>query len=183
MVRRKIKKENNLQNIYIDTFYIEAYLIGNKIGQSDTQKEAKDLFQKISKTITNPNIKVVIPFIVLGELINNINREISGDVNKNKIFFKFWKLINRLIKADFSPPRGNFIPIAKRVMEKDDKIEPADLHIVAQALEDPNSSFLLTTDSKIIESYGIKSLEKEMRDSNERKQKLQRKEAKDFLGV
>lgn len=180
MARRKKKKENNLQNIYIDTFYIEAYVIGDKIGQRDTQKEATDLFQKISKTITNPNIKVVIPFIVLGELINNINREISDDMNKTQVFFKFWELINKLIKADFSPPRCNCIPIAKRVMVKDDQIEPTDLHIVAQALEDPYSSFLLTTDSKIIESYGIKNLEKEMRDNNERKQKLQRKEAKDF---
>ena len=74
-MKNKGKKDKEisteLQHIYIDTCYFHAYLMGDR----DEKETSNQIFQKIFKCIKNPNIKVIIPFIVVGEVINNINRK------------------------------------------------------------------------------------------------------------
>jgi len=169
-MRRHRKKDKEcstkLQHIYIDTCYFHAYLIGDR----DEKEISNQIFQKIFKCIENPNIKVIIPFIVVGEVINNINRKIP-DKDKTDVVMKFWRLIKNL-KADFAPPRSECFKLANKIIETDDRIEAVDSEILSQALCDPNSSHLLCSDTKVLHSNQIKDLEKTMRKNNERNRKL-----------
>ena len=51
----------------------------------------------------NPNINVKIPFIVVGELINNLIRENFEQGQEQEIMYKFFKLLTDL-NADIIPP-------------------------------------------------------------------------------
>jgi predicted nucleic acid-binding protein len=90
--------QTNIQNIYIDTHFFQSYLW----KKGDEKENAKDILFQI-KSNRNPDIKVKIPFIVVGELINNLKREIPGQDRKAEIMREFFELLDDL-KADIIPP-------------------------------------------------------------------------------
>ena len=90
--------QTNIQNIYIDTHFFQSYLW----KKGDEKENAKDILFQI-KSNRNPDIKVKIPFIVVGELINNLKREIPDQDRKAEIMRVFFELLDDL-KADIIPP-------------------------------------------------------------------------------
>jgi uncharacterized protein YejL (UPF0352 family) len=90
----------DIQNVYIDTCFFQGYLWGKK----DEEENASDMFSKIETSVRqNPNINVKIPFIVVGELINNLIRENVEQGNREEIMYKLFELQKNL-KADTIPP-------------------------------------------------------------------------------
>jgi len=59
------------QHIYVDTQYVYAYVSGSK---GEDELYAKGEFIRVISN-KNPNIRTKIPFVVLGETINNIKRK------------------------------------------------------------------------------------------------------------
>ncbi|NQE53081.1 hypothetical protein C5S29_05770 [ANME-1 cluster archaeon GoMg3.2] len=165
------KMQTNIQNIYIDTCFFQGYLWGKK----DEEENASDMFSKIETSVRqNPNINIKIPFIVVGELINNLIRENVEQGNREEIMYKFFELQKNL-KADTIPPNKCCYAKAKSLIVQDDYFAEhalTDTFIVSCALCDPDSSHLLTTDSRLLESVLLKKIEKNMRADNERNRQL-----------
>lgn len=162
--------QTNTQNIYIDTHFFQSYLW----KKGDEKENAKDILFQI-KSNRNPDIKVKIPFIVVGELINNLKREIPGQDRKAEIMREFFELLDDL-KADIIPPNKCSYDKAKSLTARDVYLAeraPTDTFIASCALCDPDSAFLLTVDKLLLESYHLKKLEKDMRAKEERKRHLQ----------
>ena len=64
--------QTNIQNVYIDTCFFQSYLWKER----DEKESAKDVLSQIKSSVNkNSDINVKIPFIVVGELINNLIRE------------------------------------------------------------------------------------------------------------
>lgn len=161
--------QSNTQNIYIDTCFFQGYLW----GREDEKENAKEIFSKIEFR-KNPEINVKIPFIVVGELINNLIRENFEQEVREGIMYKFFELREDL-KADTIPPTKCCYAKAKLLTAQDfyfAEYAPTDAFIVSCALCDPDSSRLLTTDSRLLESELLKKIEKDMRTDNERNRQL-----------
>ena len=81
--------QTNIQNIYIDTCFFQGYLW----GKEDEKENANVILSKIKSNVRrNPEINVRIPFIVVGELINNLIRENFElrDSDEDEIMYKFF---------------------------------------------------------------------------------------------
>lgn len=164
MPKRRIQKQRDgNQTIYIDSCFVDAYLWGDK----DANKHAKKVFRKIKKTISsNPNIKVVIPFVAVGETVNTMIQK--GKKDKND---KMFELIEDL-KADTPPPSKTVIEIAFDILKKDKWFDPSDAIIATHALCDEYSTYLLTTDTNMQTSKVLSELEEGLEINQERKHKL-----------
>jgi hypothetical protein len=110
MPKRKIQKQReDNQTIYIDSCFVDAYLWGDR----DANKHAKKIFRKINETISsNPNIKVIIPFIAVGETVNTMIQK--GKKDKNE---KMFEAIEHL-EADTPPPSKTVVEIASDIISK-----------------------------------------------------------------
>jgi len=163
--------QTNTQNIYIDTCFFQSYLW----GKEDEKGNAKDILSKIESNVRkNPEINVKIPFIVVGELINNLIRENFEQGVREEIMYKFFEL-RKDLEADTIPPNKCCYGKAKLLTDQDPYFAenaPLDAFIVSCALCDPDSSHLLTTDSRLLESELLKKIGKEMQAYNERNRQL-----------
>ncbi len=165
--------QTNIQNIYIDTCFFQGYLW----GKEDEKENANVILSKIKSNVRrNPEINVRIPFIVVGELINNLIRENFElrDSDEDEIMYKFFVLLRNL-EADIIPPNKCCYGIAKSLTAQDSYFAenaPTDAFMASCALCDPDSSHLLTVDSRLLESELLKSIEKEMRTANKRNRQL-----------
>ena len=168
-----MQMQTNIQNIYIDTCFFQGYLW----GKEDEKENAKDILSKIKSNVrNNPEINVKIPFIVVGELINNLIRENFElrDSDEDEIMYKFFVLL-RDLKADTIPPNKCCYDIAKSLTAQDSYFAenaPTDAFMASCVLCDPDSSHLLTVDSRLLESELLKSIEKGMRTANKRNRQL-----------
>jgi hypothetical protein len=121
---------------------------------SDEEKTRSENFQDI---IFNKNreIFIKIPFIVFGELFNNINNyHASFDENcissiNNEIFSLFDRN-----NVDLVPPEKKSYSLANEIIQKDSRFDSTDALIVSQSLIDKNSVFMATMDYTITESFG-----------------------------
>jgi len=147
----------SLQHIYVDTFYLQSYLL----AKTDEEIYAKEQFNSAwSKAIRHDEIFLVIPFIVIGEAINNLKRRnlySRDEVNINHSFANI--MTNKHI--DLKPAEFEVVDLVKRIRDNDDRLDSTDLMIVAQALCDPKSFLLLTNDPKLIDSSGINEVNRE----------------------
>ncbi len=162
--------QTNIQNLYIDTCFFQGYLWGKR----DEKENAKDIFNRIESIRRNPDFNIKIPFIVVGELINNLIRKNVEQRVREEIMYEFFKLREDL-KADTIPPNKCSYDKAKLLTDQDAYFAehaPTDAFIVSCALCDPDSSHLLTTDSRLLESELLKKIEKEMRTDNKRNRQL-----------
>jgi len=166
-----MQMQTNIQNIYIDTCFFQGYLW----GKEDEKENAKDILSKIKSNVKrNPDINVKIPFIVIGEMINNLIRENFELSNRAEIMYKFFVLL-RDLKADIIPPNKCCYDIAKSLTAQDSYFAenaPTDAFMASCALCDPDSSHLLTADSRLLESELLKSIERDMRTANKRNRQL-----------
>jgi len=122
----------------------------------------------------SPDINVKIPFIVIGEMINNLIRKNFELSNRAEIMYKFFELL-RDLKADIIPPNKCCYDIAKSLTAQDSYFAenaPTNAFMVSCALCDPDSSHLLTADSRLLESKLLKSIERDMRTANKRNRQL-----------
>ncbi len=88
--------------------------------------------------------------------------------------YKFFEL-RKDLNADTIPPNKCCYAKAKSLTVQDDYFGEhalTDTFIVSCALCDPDSSHLLTTDSRLLESELLKRIEKDMRANNERNRRL-----------
>ena len=110
-----MQMQTNIQNIYIDTCFFQGYLW----GKEDEKENAKDILSKIESNVKrNPDINVKIPFIVIGEMINNLIRENFELSNRAEIMYKFFVLL-RDLKADTIPPNKCCYDMAKSLTAQD----------------------------------------------------------------
>ena len=136
-------------------------------GGRDAKRYAKRVYRKIKETISlNPNIKTVIPFIAIGEIVNTMIQK--GKKDKNEEMFK---LIEDL-KVDTPPPNKVTIDISLRILKEDERFDPTDAIIAAHALCDEYSSRLVTMDINMQSSKVLSELETELRNDRKRKRKL-----------
>jgi len=151
--------QTNIQNIYIDTHFFQGYLW----GREDEKEKARGIFSKIESVVRrNPNINVKIPFIVVGELINNLIRENFEQRDRDENMYKFFELLKDL-KADIIPPNKCCYVKAKLLIDRDNYFAeraPTDTFIASCALCDPNSLRLLTVDTLVLESDKLKEEKK-----------------------
>jgi len=165
--------QTNIQNIYIDTCFFQGYLW----GKEDEKENANVILSKIKSNVRrNPEINVRIPFIVIGEMISNLIRENFElrDSDEDEIMYKFF-VLRRNLEADIIPPNKCCYGIAKSLTAQDSYFAenaPTDAFMASCALCDPDSSHLLTVDSRLLESELLKSIEKEMRTANKRNRQL-----------
>ncbi|MEM3594690.1 MAG: hypothetical protein QXS27_08155 [Candidatus Jordarchaeaceae archaeon] len=159
------------QNIYMDTCYLQAW-----IGKDeDAKKSVEPTIQKIKNSLTNPQIHVKVPMIVVGELINNLikNRigKFSEIIRDPNLLLEVLVPI-RDLNADLVPPSRESFNLVAKLLHADERLEPTDSLILAQVICDPDSSHFLTTDGLILQSAKIKELMKSPEIENKRKRKL-----------
>ena len=163
--------QTNIQNIYIDTYYFQGYLWGKK----DEKESTTDIFSEIESNVRkNPEINVKIPFIVIGELINNlVLRENFEQRERNEIMYNFFEL-RKDLDADFIPPNKCSFDKAKLLIDQDDYLEKhsSDVLIASCALCDSDSSHLLIHDKLLLHSLELKKIEKDMRGEGKRNRQL-----------
>lgn len=154
-----------IQHIYVDTFYFQSFLL----AKTELEISAKDEFNSVwSKSGKHNGFKLVIPFVVIGEAINNLKKKNAYQREEVLINLGLAKIMTD-DHIDFKPATHDVLDLAKRIREKDDRIDPTDLMIVAQSLCDPESLLLLTNDEKIITSSGITEVNTECCDQGWRK--------------
>jgi len=82
-----------------------------------------------------------------------------------------WTSLEKLLNKEFSgllPIKYKGIDILQRIKEYENRLEPTDIVIIAQAASDPCSDALLTLDRKITESKGLRKFIKELMNDGER---------------
>jgi predicted nucleic acid-binding protein len=143
-----MKKHKNepKQSIYFDTNVIIGYF-----KKGDERKHSKGVIEKAATMIKNPDIMVKIPLISLGEcaiwlLDHNPNGGLVADLRT---------LVKAKLKAKTPPPDKRSYKIAFELMEDDGHIEPTDALIVAQAIADHTSEWLITTDSVLLDNKTV----------------------------
>ena len=147
---------------YIDTSYI--------MGLAEDDKEIINIFYGLK----NPSFSIRVPQIVMGEAIAVISTKSNA-----------YNLQQRLAThmTEYIPPNAikpfkfEMLDIVYNLKKKDNRLDPTDALITAQALEDKNSKFLFTHDNTILKSSGIRELEEELRNGGTRNTRLKIKEA------
>ena len=139
-------KNEPKQSIYFDTNVIVGYF--KKGGE---REHAKNVIYKAATMIKNPDIMVKIPLISLGEcaiwlLDHNPNGGLVADLRT---------LVKAKLKANTPPPDKRSYKIAFELMGGDGHIEPTDALIVAQAIADHTSEWLITTDSVLLDNKTV----------------------------
>jgi len=163
MPKRRMRKRGGAkQTVYIDSCFIDDYLWGN----GHDKRHAGSVFRKIENTLSNPNIKPIMPFVSVGEIVNTLIQK--GKKDKNE---KMFKLIEDL-EADTPPPNKAVIEIAFDILKKDKWFDPTDAIIAAHALCDKYSTRLFTTDINMQTSKVLSELEEDLRKTEERKREL-----------
>lgn len=163
MPKRRMRKRGGAkQTIYIDSCFIDDYLWGN----GHDKRHAGSVFRKIGNTLSNPNIKPIMPFVSVGEIVNTMIQK-----GKEEKFEEMIKLIKDL-KVDTPPPNKAVIEISHRILNDDDRFDPTDAIIAAHALCDEYSVRLLTKDKITLFSIVLEKLEKELEGCGKRRSKL-----------
>ena len=155
------------QSIHIDS----SILIGAiDRRNTDVYKECKKTLERILRTKKmNPKVIVRISSIAFGEVLKFIlERDIK---ERERLLTSFYEDIEKL-EAEYVETNPRVWEIALEIYKRDDRIEPADALIVAQALSDECSAHLITRDSIVISSKKIKEIDEEMRSREERKRGL-----------
>jgi len=160
-----------MQAIYVDTCYFQGYLWGRR----DDKENAEFILSKLESTVSrHPTITVKVPFIVVGELVNNLVRDGLDESKRNEITVKFFEKLQKL-KADIIPPKPTCYNWAKILVTRDPRLvenAPTDCFIALCALCDPDSAYLLTNDAVVLESSSLKDIEKEMHENGERNREM-----------
>jgi predicted nucleic acid-binding protein len=139
------------QAVYIDSDFLYASLIEEK--KSDTDIHCAQQLNSVIHN-RNPNIKIFIPFVVIGETINDIKNKIEDPESRAKIFSNLSYLFNEE-KIDRKPPTSDVFQIALELIDIDHLLKDTDAMVLSHALCDEYSTHLLTTDTILLKSQSI----------------------------
>ncbi|MBN1761618.1 MAG: hypothetical protein JW878_00875 [Methanomicrobia archaeon] len=161
-----------MQVIYVDTYYFQGYLWGEE--GTDEKEDATENLNKLKYEVGKYGIKVKIPFIVLGELTNNLIKEEFERTRTEGIMQDFFRL-RKDLDADIVPPDRKCYFKTQTLIKEDSRLierDPTDCLIALCALCDPYSTYLLMPDTSIIGAHSLTKIEKDMRENGERNEKL-----------
>jgi len=132
------------QRIYLDTSILFPFI--DPDAPKDEKRHSKSVLYDAARLKDRHNFKVIVPQIVLGELflkLESISHEVISAFNE----------VRGLID-DYPAVTTEIAKLALRLAEIDHflKIEFNDALILAHALNDAYSRYLVTTESKIIRS-------------------------------
>jgi len=144
-----LKKDNSTiasmppQSIYIDTELLMFYF-----DKHDKGRTARATISQITKMTKNGEINVKVSQVVLGELLLN---SCEGKCDSTKII----KLLKDL-KADYPNSNSEILGCARELIaDENGYMQPNDALIVAHALKDNSTTWLLTTDKILIGNLSI----------------------------
>jgi predicted nucleic acid-binding protein len=144
----------SLQTVYIDAdmfiFYFDK--------RNDKGRIARETLKKVERHL-GTEIHVKVPLSVLGELLLFICKPKKSD-------YEPIKMIELLMKYGNDHPVAtlDILNLARELMT-DHTIKPTDALLVAHALLDTTTEWLLTTDTRLITNLTIKSKMDEMENS------------------
>jgi len=85
-----MSSNGDLQHIYIDTSYIQSFL---RPKDEEERWQKKQVRKAIERAKRNGKIFIILPFIVAGELLNNLNQgDLKRDV-KQEIVGEFFEIL------------------------------------------------------------------------------------------
>ncbi|MEI6105339.1 MAG: hypothetical protein WCP70_15505 [Methanothrix sp.] len=130
--------------------------------KNDEERYRKEQVRRaIEKTHKNREIFIKFPFIVAGELMNNLCSKYIHAADKKEVIGDFFEVLDD-DKIDLIPAKADALKLAAEIKGRDNLLGDTDLLIIAQALCDIYSTNLLTSDKKIIESQEIDSISRDM---------------------
>ena len=144
----------NDQNIHIDTYYLEAFLMSRNEGEKEAKKEVQTALRRAR---TNGDIFIKFSFLVIAELINNLNNKVKDGKNRKEMLKGLFDLLKNS-KIDVEPPKGDSLNIAASIKNSENDLNITDVLIVAHALCDHQSSILLMNDSDVLASKVINKM-------------------------
>ncbi len=160
--------ESRKERVYLDTSYL-LELIKKRVTQ-----KGGDAIPDVQRSITRAkkNYQIVIPQIVVGEFFAKLPERIEYQQNQLDFLNKFLDTLHEILGSNFDgllPITRDAIIVLKDMMEYyDDRIEPTDMVIIAQAATDQFSKILLTLDSKILFSKGLRDFVEELQKNGKR---------------
>lgn len=146
------------QHIYIDTSYIQSFL---RPKDEEERWQKGQVRKAIERAKRNGKIFIILPFIVAGELLNNLNQEDIHREEKQEIVGSLFEILDDE-KIDLKPAKADALKLAASIKDQDRLLGDTDLLITSQALCDIYSIHLLIHDKKIIESEKIADIKKRM---------------------
>jgi len=129
-----MRNDGYSQSIYLDTVILIGFF-----ERSDIGAHSRKIIRQTERMLKNREIVVKIPLIVLGEFLAEMlkrNKDFSG------IFRKLHPIFEGATRESYE--------LALELMQKDKYLEADDALIVAQAILDKKSEWLITTDSNLI---------------------------------
>lgn len=140
-----MQKNNDVQSIYLDAVILIGYF-----ERSDLGKHSREIISQVRRMAGNPEIVIKIPLIVLGEFFM---RMLDRDEDFTKVFYGF--------RPEFEGPSFESFKLASNLMRQDKYLKPSDALLVAQAIVDETSEWLITTDQDLINNRVILNIIRE----------------------
>lgn len=170
------KQGKNEQHVFIDTCILEGHILW-KIKEKEGEKSFHEIFKNIlSSAARNSEIKIKVPYVVVGELCNNLLKE---DIEQRSLWPSkstpgnlLFETLNRK-NIEMVAPTYMTYQLAKKIVENNHgfKNQNLDSLVASQALTDPYSSHLITSDSLLLKSNLLDNYSKE----GQRFQEIERK--------
>ncbi len=153
--------ESRKERVYLDTSYL-LELIKKRVTQ-----KGGDAIPDVQRSITRAkkNYQIVIPQIVVGEFFAKLPGRIDYQQNQLDFLNKFLDTLHEILGSNFDgllPITYHALIVLKDIMNYDNRIDPTDMVIIAQAATDQFSKILLTLDSKILSSKGLRDFVEEL---------------------
>jgi predicted nucleic acid-binding protein len=120
---------------------------------------------------SQPNREVKIPKLTVGEVLNKYfedlnGRSVSSQPNRNGAFISSLNEVITDLEANVSSIQTECWKVARKLKRKDRFLEHNDLFIASMAIQDNDSTHLLTRDSDLIETTAIKDVCRERSERN-----------------
>ncbi len=150
--------------VFVDT----SIILESILGKSSSSQDARNVLNRLR------HYEVVIPQTVVAEGISQlITKSESSERLVNVQKFLEW--IQILTDPNVCLPAANkeIYLLALELMSVENKIDLSDALIIAHALHDKNSQYLLTIESTVIESLGIDNKSSELVSEGRRNKKLE----------
>ncbi len=144
-----------MNRTYLDT----SILLQAIIAKSQARSDATSILNRIRAL----GYQVIIPHVVVGESLSQIIAKSDNIPLSTKELLEW---IQNLVPAprECMPPASRKIcELAVELLKGDDRIDSCDAIIVSHALLDPDSQYLLTTDTEIRDSSYIQNKIEELR--------------------
>jgi len=117
--------------------------------RNDKGRIARETIKKILRNVDNADIHVRIPQVTLGELLIFYCKPTNDECDPSRMI----TLIKKKLQADYPSVNDNILVLAKELMTNDRSIKPYDSVLVAHALVDKSTKWLLTTDQTLISNF------------------------------